>query len=105
MAGPLKMETHFPGLAKASETVRKPYFVVFVMLAIITLFELQVPTTLAALGLLKAEQIAVLIATAAMKASLVALYYMHLKYEPLVLKWVPVVPLAFVAILVLTLIA
>jgi caa(3)-type oxidase subunit IV len=104
MADSTRTETPLPGLAKAVESVRRPYLIVFVMLAIITVFELQVPTTLAQLGLLKWQQIGILVITAAMKASLVALYYMHLKYEPLVLKWLPLVPLAFVAILVLALV-
>ncbi len=92
------------GLGKAMEAVRRPYVIVFLMLALITVFELQVPTRFAEMGLQKSQQIAILVATAAAKAALVALYYMHLRYEPLVLKYVPLVPLGLMAILVLTLV-
>ncbi len=91
------------GMAKAAAVVRKPYFLVFVLLAVITVFEVQVPTLGASIGLDKVKQIIVLMSTAVAKASLVALYYMHLKYEPLVLRYVPLVPLFLVLILVLTL--
>ncbi len=106
----MAMETHGGGaataVAKAVHEVKKPYAVVFVFLAVITVLEIQIPTYGASvLGLLKTEQILLLMATAVAKASFVALYYMHLKYEPLVLKYVPLVPLVLVAILVLTLVA
>ena len=91
------------GLAKAVEHVKKPYFAVFLVLAIVTVFEIQVPT-FGQYGIPKAAQITMLMATAIAKASLVALYYMHLKYEPLVLRYVPLVPLGLVAILILTLV-
>lgn len=105
----MAMETRTGGMgvaAKAAHEVKKPYALVFLALAIITVFEVQVPTYGASvLGLQKTEQIILLMATAVAKASFVALYYMHLKYEPLVLKYLPLVPLVLVAILVLTLIA
>ena len=92
------------GLAKAAiETVKKPYFAVFLVLAVITLFEINVPS-FGAYGIPKGAQITMLIATAVAKATLVALYYMHLKYEPLVLRYVPLVPLGLVAILILALV-
>ncbi len=103
MATARATETAPTGLAKASELVRRPYFLVFVMLALITVFELQVPTRFADF-LQKPQQVAILIATSIAKASLVALYYMHLRYEPLVLRYVPLVPIGLMAILVLTLI-
>ena len=92
------------GLAKAAiETVKKPYFAVFVMLGVVTLFEINVPG-LGAYGIPKIVQITMLIATSVAKATLVALYYMHLKYEQLVLRYVPLVPLGLVAILILALV-
>jgi|SRR2546422_7576940 len=92
------------GLVKATiETVKKPYFAVFLFLGVITLFEINVPT-FGAYGVPKTAQITILMATSIAKASLVALYYMHLKYEPLVLRYVPLVPLGLVAILILALI-
>ncbi len=104
MAAPTETGAPVSGLAKAAETIRRPYLLVFVMLAVITVFELQVPTRFAELGLQKAQQIGVLVATSVAKAALVALYYMHLKYEPVVLKYVPLVPLGLVTILVLMLV-
>ena len=105
----MAMETQGPGMAavaKAAHEVKKPYALVFVALAVITILEVQIPTYGASLlGLQKTEQILLLMATAVAKASFVALYYMHLKSEPLVLKYVPIVPLVLVAILVLTLVA
>jgi len=91
-------------LAKAAAHVaKKPYFAVFLFLGFITLFEINVPT-FGAYGIPKAAQVIMLMATAVAKGALVALYYMHLKYEPLVLRYVPLVPLGLVAILVLTLV-
>ncbi|HEY4705086.1 MAG TPA: cytochrome C oxidase subunit IV family protein [Thermoplasmata archaeon] len=105
----MAMETQGPGMAavaKAAHEVKKPYALVFLFLAIVTVLEIQIPTYGASvLGLLKTEQIILLMATAVAKGSFVALYYMHLKYEPLVLKYLPIVPLVLVAILVLTLVA
>ncbi len=104
----MTMETQARGtaaVAKAAHEVKKPYALVFVALAVITVLEIQVPTYGAsALGLQKTEQIILLMATAVAKGSFVALYYMHLKYEPLVLKYVPIVPLVLAAILILTLV-
>ena len=91
------------GLAKAVEQVKKPYFAVLLVLAFVTVFEIQVPT-FGTYGIPKWTQITMLMATAVAKASLVALYYMHLKYEPLVLRYMPLIPLGLVAILILTLI-
>jgi len=91
------------GLAKVVEQVKKPYFAVFLVLAAVTVFEIQVPG-FGAYGIPKTVQVTMLIATAAAKASLVVLYYMHLKYEPLVLRYVPLVPLGLVAILILALV-
>ena len=105
MAMETQTETWRGEVGKAMHGVRKPYLLVFVFLAIITIIEVQIPTSGESIGLQKAEQIVFLMATAVAKGSLVALYYMHLRYEPLVLRYVPLVPLGLVAILVLTLIA
>ena len=87
----------------AAVAVKKPYFAVFLVLGVVTLFEINVPS-FGAYGIPKAVQVTMLMATAIAKGTLVALYYMHLKYEPLVLRYVPLVPLGLVAILVLTLV-
>ena len=102
----MAMETQGPGMAavaKAAHEVKKPYFAVFLVLGAITLFEINVPT-FGQYGIPKTAQVLMLIATAVAKGALVALYYMHLKYEPLVLRYVPLVPLGLVAILVLALV-
>src|SRR3972149_5202030 len=82
---------------KAVHGVRKPYLLVFVFLAIITIIEVQIPSSGQSIGLQRAEQIVFLMGTAVAKGALVALYYMHLKYEPLVLRYVPLVPLGLAA--------
>jgi len=104
----MSMETQEEGMgarfAKAAAVaVKKPYFAVFLVLGVVTLFEINVPS-FGAYGIPKAAQVMMLMATAVAKGTLVALYYMHLKYEPLVLRYVPLVPLGLVAILVLTLV-
>ena len=104
----MSMETHREGagagLARAAaETIKKPYFAVFLVLGVITLFEINVPS-FGQYGIPKSVQIIMLMATAVSKGALVALYYMHLKYEPLVLRYVPLVPLGLVAILLLALV-
>jgi len=104
----MSMETQKEGLGArlagaAAVAVKKPYFAVFLVLGVITVFEIQVPT-LGRYGVPKAAQVLMLMATAVAKGAMVALYYMHLKYEPLVLRYVPLVPLGLVAILVLTLV-
>lgn len=82
--------------ARDFEAPRRPYVAVFIALAAITVVELQVPT----LPVGKLEQVLLLMATAAGKAALVVLYYMHLRYEPRLLALVPLVPLGLVFILV-----
>ena len=104
----MSMETEQGGwgarlAAAAAVTVKKPYFAVFLVLGVVTLFEINVPA-FGAYGVPKGVQILMLMATAVAKGALVALYYMHLKYEPLVLRYVPLVPLGLVAILVLALV-
>ncbi|HLB67399.1 MAG TPA: cytochrome C oxidase subunit IV family protein [Thermoplasmata archaeon] len=105
MAIQTQTEGFATGVSKTIHGVRKPYLLVFVFLAVITIIEVQIPTFGTSIGLQKPEQIVFLMATAVAKASLVALYYMHLRYEPVVLRYLPLVPLGLVAILVLTLIA
>ena len=78
------------------ETKKRPYVIVFVILAVVTLFELNAYS----LGLPRLETIAILVILATAKGSLVVAYYMHLRYEP---RWVAMIPLgglALVAVLV-----
>lgn len=83
--------------------VEKPhanYMMVFVALAVLTAIELGV----AFIGLSRRMTIFALILLAVWKAMLVALYYMHLRYEPkrihmLVLAPVPLAIILVVAVL------
>src|SRR5439155_26856186 len=94
--------------AAATETARpheearkRPYVVVFAVLAVVTLAELNVYS----LGIPHLETITILVVLATIKASLVVAYYMHLRYEP---RWIALIPLgglALVAVLVAALTA
>src|SRR2546429_1543907 len=81
--------THATGAVE--ELKKRPYVVVFVVLAVVTLVELSVYS----LGLPHLETIIILVILATVKASLVVAYYMHLRYEP---RWVALIPLAGLAL-------
>lgn len=84
------------------EQVRKrPYVVVFGVLAVVTFIELNVYS----MGLPRLETITILVVLATIKASLVVAYYMHLRYEPRWLTLIPLGGLALVAVLVAALAA
>lgn len=76
----------------------KAYMVVFVSLAVLTVIEVLIPTRF---DFPKMMQIIILVALALWKALLVALYYMHLRFEPRRLKWMVIAPLPLAVILVL----
>lgn len=79
-------------------THRKPnYMAVFAALAVLTAVEVGV----AFLGLGRVTTIIVLVGLAVWKAVLVALYYMHLRFEPPRLIIMVVAPLPLALILVL----
>ena len=84
-------------MAHASTTARQRpnYLRVFVFLAVLTAIEVGV----ALLPVPKSIQVLLLIALALGKASLVAMYYMHLRYEGQVLRIVAIGPLLFAIIL------
>lgn len=82
------------------EEVRRPYIPVFVALGLLTLIEIQIP----GLDISKISKIFLLFVFATGKASLVVLYYMHLRYEPRLLSLVPLIPLFMALALVVTLI-
>jgi cytochrome c oxidase subunit IV len=73
------------------------YIGVWVGLAVLTLVEVGV----AFVGLSKTVTILALILLALWKALLVALYYMHLKYEPARLRLLALSPLPLAVILVI----
>ena len=80
------------------EIEKRPYVRAFAALALMTFVEIQIP----GLAIAKAFQIVFLVAFAVTKASIVVAYYMHLRYEPRVLAYIPLVPLILIAGLVVT---
>ncbi len=78
----------------------RPYAYVFIMLAVVTVLEVYV----AGLPFVKTDQILLLLLMATAKASLVVLYYMHLRYERRALRWVALAPfflaVAFAGVLI-----
>jgi caa(3)-type oxidase subunit IV len=88
-----------PGVTE--ELKKRPYVVVFVVLAAVTFVELSVY----GLGLPHLEAILILVVLATIKGSLVVAYYMHLRYEPRWLALIPLAGLALVAVLVAALTA
>jgi cytochrome c oxidase subunit 4 len=86
------------GAAHEGGTSTKAYFVVFGTLAVLTVIEVLIPTRL---GFPKNVQIILLVFLALWKALLVALYYMHLRYEPKRLKWMVIAPFPLAVILVM----
>jgi len=80
-----------------SEThAKRPYLLVFVALAVVTIIELFIYS----IPLAHIEIISILVATATVKGGLVVGYYMHLRYEPRWLAFIPLAGLALVAVLV-----
>jgi len=75
---------------------KRPYVIVFVALAVVTVIELSVYS----FPLAHIEIISILMATATIKGGLVVGYYMHLRYEPRWLMLIPLAGLALVAVLV-----
>jgi cytochrome c oxidase subunit IV len=73
--------------------------VVFVILTLFTLFEVGVTF----LQLPKATIVPILVAIALVKATLVAMYYMHLRYEKLIYTIIFVTPTFFALLLIATL--
>ena len=68
---------------------KKSYFAVFGILAVLTIMELTVPY----LSIYQAAAATALVLLTLTKASAVALYYMHLKFETKHLKWIAMLPL------------
>ena len=78
------------------------YLAVFVLLFVLTVVELYVGDTFPKS---KDAQVGALVVLMLAKATLVVLYYMHLRYESRVLRWIVMVPflsgLFFVFIIIL----
>ncbi len=79
----------------------RPYVYVFLVLAVVTMVEVYISTVA---GLMYTDRVMVLVTLATVKASLVVAYYMHLKYEPRWLMFIPFGGLALVFVLVAALI-
>src|SRR5437899_12619900 len=80
------------GTAPVEEVRKRPYVVVFVILAVVTFIELNVYS----LGLPRLETITILVVLSAIQARLVVAYYLHLRYEP---RWIALIPLRALALL------
>lgn len=76
---------------------RRPYLKVFVALAVLTAIEVGV----AGLAIDRTVRIILLLGLAAAKASLVALFYMHLRYDHRILAIVGGFPLLLVIIMLI----
>ena len=81
----------------------KEYFVILGVLTVLTLAELGVVYLESMIG--KGLVVGALVALAISKAAIVGLYYMHLKHETRVLKWVVFGPLTLPFIYAVILIA
>jgi cytochrome c oxidase subunit 4 len=76
---------------------KKTYMVVFVWLAVLTAIEVGIVFT----GLTRFVLITLLCALAVTKAALVAMYFMHLRFERRTLALVVITPIVLAAILII----
>jgi cytochrome c oxidase subunit 4 len=97
------MDSH-PSVAGAQSTPHKApnYYLIWVILAVLTLAEVGVAFLTA---IPKQLLIIILILMALWKAALVAMYYMHLKFEPKKLWVVALAPVPLAIILVVVVLA
>ena len=86
-----------PATVSEADKPTPKYMMIFLILGVVTVAELGV----AFIGLSKLMTIIVLIVMALYKAILVALYYMHLRYEPRRLKLIVLAPIPLALILVI----
>jgi len=82
---------------------RKPYWIVFGTLAVLTVLEILVANP--SMGIPKKPMVVALITMALSKASLVGLFFMHLRSERRALKLTVALPFLFPAIYAVILIA
>jgi cytochrome c oxidase subunit 4 len=90
-----------PGEAAGATTTHRKqpnYYLIWVFLGVLTLAEIGV-AFLSAIP--KQVLIIILVALAVWKALLVAMYYMHLKFEPRKLWWIAAAPLPLAVILII----
>jgi cytochrome c oxidase subunit 4 len=81
---------HGPSIHRAAAHGRGQYVAVFVVLGVLTLVELGVARTP---GISRGAAIPALIALAVAKAALIALFYMHLRFETPILRRTVLAPL------------
>ena len=89
-------------MSSSAHATRKQYFGIFVALFVLTVLEVAVVKMP---GIPKDQLILVLVVMALVKATLVALFFMHLKWETRILRWMVGVPLATPAMYAVVLIA
>ena len=77
-------------MATAGATRRRQYVVVFALLGVVTLVELGVVGTS---GIPRRAAVIGLVALAVAKAALIALFYMHLRFETGILRLTVLAPL------------
>ena len=83
----------------------KQYWVIIVTLAVMTVLEVLVALEGVRDKMSQPVFVGLMVAFALAKAMLVALYFMHLKYETKVMRWTVFGPLAFFFLYVVVLIA
>lgn len=82
-------------MSQLTSSHKPNYLRIFVFLALLTVVEVAV----AFAQIPKTSQVLLLVALAIAKASLVAAYYMHLRFEGRLLRLIAVAPLLFAIIL------
>ena len=87
---------------RARATHRTQYVVVFAVLGVLTLVELGIVRTA---GIAKPAIVVALVAIAIAKAALIALFYMHLRFETRILRLTVLGPLVAPAVYGIVLIA
>ena len=90
-------------MGEHGSAARKTYWIVFGALAVLTGLEIIIATP--SVGVPKKPMVVALIALAVSKASLVGLFFMHLKQEARALKLTVVLPFFFPALYAVVLIA
>jgi cytochrome c oxidase subunit IV len=85
----------------SAKSHRKEYFVVFAVLALLTVLEVGVVYA----GLSKGVLVSALVLLAVTKAAIVGLFYMHLRTETKILKASIAIPMSLPAVYALILIA
>ena len=89
-----------PGSTQHAHPSAKEYVGIAVLLTVITAIEVAVFYVPA----LAAFLVPILLGLSALKFAIVAMWYMHLKFDPRLYSWVFVVPMVFAAAIILALI-